>query len=132
MLRKIGNRIATMRTVIIEICGKRTGFRVAVPVSQLGFKDARSAGAQKKADTFCAVAFACGFYRCYEIVLLKAKLRQSIVAAIISRKVGAHRAVFETIDSSDISIQIDIEEIARDQPGLSGVQSVKCGFSSFT
>jgi hypothetical protein len=85
---------------------------------------------QKHADALAPVTLPCNRNRFGEIVLFQTELREAIVAAIVSGKVGAHRPILQTADAPDISIQIDIQEITVSQPGLSGTQGVERSIGS--
>ena len=109
----------------METFGQCAGFRVALPIGKFGVQDARGAGTQKHADALAAITLSCNCNCFGKIALFQTQLREAIVAAIVSGKVGAHRQILQTTDAPDISVQIDIEKITTLQPRASFKQGVK-------
>jgi hypothetical protein len=106
-----------MRACIIETVGKRTGSRVTLPVGKFGIQYAGSAGAEKQADAFATVTPASGSDSLGETILTQAKLGESIVAAVVSRKVVPHGFILQATYTTDISVQIHIEKVTLGQAG---------------
>ena len=114
-----------MRTFVIETFRQGTGFRIALPIGKFGVQNARGAGAEKHTNALAAVTLSCSADCFNKIILFQTELRETIIAAIVSGEVGAHRHIFQTIDAPDIGVQIDIQKITMPQPGAARTQRVQ-------
>ena len=102
-----------MRASIVERRGQRAGGGVAVPVGDLGFEDARGAGAEKDADARSTELRACHVHRVGKAVLFERELREPVIATLERGEVGAQWLGVKPRDLGDHRVELHRLEAAR-------------------